>query len=73
MAAEAFMSELDTGVQKISEFPEIRSYYVGNTRRYFFRHFPFAIIYRVHDETVQVVAVAHGRRKPGYWKNRQFG
>jgi plasmid stabilization system protein ParE len=32
--------------------------------------FPYARIYRVHDETVFVVAVAHQRRAPGYWRGR---
>jgi hypothetical protein len=28
------------------------------------------LIYRVVDNRIQVVAVAHGRRRPGYWKSR---
>ena len=32
--------------------------------------FPYALIYRVHDETVFIVAVAHQRRAPGYWRGR---
>lgn len=33
--------------------------------------FPYSIIFRLLDkDTVQVLAVAHGSREPGYWKNR---
>ena len=33
---------------------------------------PYAIVYVLHDaETVVVLAVAHGRRKPGYWTRRR--
>lgn len=30
--------------------------------------FPFALIFEVIDEVVFVVAFAHLRRQPGYWK-----
>ena len=40
------------------------------TRRYLMRRFPFFVVYRLFGETVQVVAVAHGRRRPGYWTAR---
>ncbi len=28
------------------------------------------VVYRLVGATIQVIAVAHGRRKPGYWKTR---
>ena len=36
-----------------------------NLRRAILPQFPFAIIYR--NAKVQVLAVAHQRRRPGYW------
>ncbi len=40
-------------------------------RRYLLRSFPFAVIYRiVGGEALEVVAVAHQRRRPGYWTTR---
>lgn len=33
--------------------------------------FPYSIFYRVVGEILQITAVAHSRRRPGYWKNRQ--
>ncbi len=35
--------------------------------------FPLAIVYLVIDEEVYVVAYAHERRRPGYWKHRVDG
>lgn len=32
--------------------------------------FPYAVIYRVAADEVQVGCVMHGRRRPGYWKHR---
>jgi hypothetical protein len=42
----------------------------GDFRRSLVRRFPFAVIYRAKDETVYVVAVAHQRRRPNYWRSR---
>jgi hypothetical protein len=32
--------------------------------------FPFAVFYRFDDAEVIIVAVAHRRRRPGYWSRR---
>ncbi|WP_221032417.1 hypothetical protein [Actomonas aquatica] len=32
--------------------------------------FPFAVHYRVESDCIRVVAIAHGRQKPGYWRKR---
>ena len=69
-AAAAFLTELDQAVEHIAETPGRWPVYLQDTRRFLLRKFPFAIIYREVGETIQLVAVANGRRKPGYWKNR---
>ena len=63
--------ELDRAVELISERPEAGAPYVANTRRVLLRRFPFFVVYRVLVERVQIVAVAHARRRPGYWGARQ--
>jgi toxin ParE1/3/4 len=35
------------------------------------RHFPYLIIYRATADTIIVRAVAHQRRRPGYWSGRR--
>jgi len=69
-AAEAFLAELDRAVELISEGPMRWPTHLHGTRRFLLRRFPFGVVYRQLGETVQVVAVAHARRKPGYWKDR---
>jgi plasmid stabilization system protein ParE len=68
--AAFFLTELDHAVEHIAETPGRWPVYLQGTRRFLLRKFPFAIIYREVGETIQLVAVAHGRRKPGYWKDR---
>jgi plasmid stabilization system protein ParE len=69
-ASMRFRHELDRAVDLISDRPEAWSPYVGGTRRILLRRFPFFVVYRVFDERVQIVAVAHARRRPGYWRKR---
>ena len=69
-AAEAFLAELDRAVELISEGPLRWPTYLHSTRRFLLRRFPFGVIFRQAGEAVQIVAVAHARRKPGYWKDR---
>jgi hypothetical protein len=28
------------------------------------------LVYRLRDDVVEVLAVAHGKRRPGYWQSR---
>lgn len=35
------------------------------------RRFPFSIVYTVTADAIVVVAVAHHRRRPGYWLHRE--
>jgi plasmid stabilization system protein ParE len=69
-AAEAYLAELDWAVAAIAENPEMWPRYVQGTRRYILHRFPFYVVYRETADRIEIIAVAHGRRKPGYWKDR---
>ena len=69
-AADALLVELDRAVVRIADAPSRWPIFLLGTRRFLLRRFPFAVVYREVGETVQVIAVAHARRKPGYWKER---
>jgi plasmid stabilization system protein ParE len=40
-------------------------------RRCLVRRFPYFIFYTVAADDVHVVAVAHAKRRPGYWRRRE--
>ena len=65
-----FRRELDRAVDLIAERPVTGSPYLGNTRRILLRRFPFFVVYRQRGENVQILAGAHARRRPGYWRTR---
>jgi plasmid stabilization system protein ParE len=69
-AAHAFLAELDLAIEKITEDPGIWPRYVAGTQRFLLQRFPFSVVYRLVSNRIEVVAIAHGRRKPGYWKRR---
>jgi hypothetical protein len=42
----------------------------SRARRYVFPRYPFSLVDILRGEAIEVVAVAHGRRRPGYWRSR---
>src|SRR5262245_53997826 len=69
-ASARFLRELDRAIERIAERPEAGSPYVSSTRRVLLRRYPFIVVYRVRGGDVEIVAVAHARRRPGYWRAR---
>jgi plasmid stabilization system protein ParE len=69
-AAERFLDELDAAVDQISRNPGQYPSYNFATRRMVLRRFPFVIIFREAAVRVEIIAIAHGRRRPGYWRDR---
>ena len=69
-AAERLVGEINQAIERILEAPERWPTGLRGTRKVKLPSFPFLIIYRESDHTIAVLAVAHGRRGPGYWKER---
>lgn len=69
-AAVKFVAQLDRAIDLVIESP--RRWPSGEyaTRKFVLRRFPFAIVYREKKAAIQVLAIAHGHRRPGYWKER---
>lgn len=70
VAGQAFLLELDLVVERILEAPERWPLSVHRTRRIVFPRFPFSVYYRVSGDVVEIIAVAHQSRRPGYWQSR---
>lgn len=69
-AATGFLFDLEHAIDRIREAPDAWPRVGRRARRYVFPRFPFSLVYRVSPTLIEVVAVAHHRRKPGYWKSR---
>ncbi len=62
--------EVNRAVNKIAEAPHRWPTILGNVRRYLVHRFKYQIIYQVLHQEIQIVAVMHTRRRPGYWIER---
>jgi plasmid stabilization system protein ParE len=71
-----FFAELRRGLQVITENPRVSPPWPGGraqalgVRRFTLARFPFVLPYLVLEELVVVLAIAHMRRRPGYWLER---
>lgn len=45
----------------------------AGARRILVTGFPYDVVYQVRDDVVEVLAVAHQHRRPGYWRERLPG
>lgn len=70
-AAIRFSLELDDAETAILDRPEAWPAVGAENRHYLLRRFPFSVVYPVEPLKVVIVAVAHARRRPGYWKHRK--
>ena len=67
---QAFLSEFERSVELLLEHPKFGAVWRGATRRLPLRRFPYSIVYELREDEVRVIAVAHQRRRPGFWTGR---
>ena len=66
-----FISAVQHAISRAAEAPHHGSPMGADIRRVFVDAFPYAVLYSVESTRLLVVAVAHFRRRPGYWKHRR--
>jgi plasmid stabilization system protein ParE len=69
-AAPDFAEELKRALVQINKAPLACPSYLHGTRRMLLSRFPFAVVFRERLHDIQVVAIAHAKRRPGYWAKR---
>ena len=69
-AAIGFSTELRRAYSAIHTDPQLYPAYLYGTQRLILKRYPFSVIYREILDSIQVLAVAHAKRRPGYWKDR---
>jgi plasmid stabilization system protein ParE len=66
----AFLAETVAAIDRIRRFPRGWHPLGPELRRCLLRRFPYGVIYRVENEGVLIVALAHVHRRPEYWRTR---
>ena len=67
----ALVTEFERTANLLRDNPLLGAVFRSTRRRYILRRFPYSIIYQVAAEELRILAVAHHRRRPGYWTQRK--
>jgi toxin ParE1/3/4 len=69
-----FRQEIEAAVARIRENPrEFPSHTEPGTRKCLVRRFPYTIFFAELEDSLWMVAIAHHKRRPGYWSRRSSG
>jgi len=66
-----FAREVKTTIRKIVATPDRWRVLEADVRRCLVRVFPYSVLYTIEADYVLIIAVAHGKRQPGYWRHRR--
>lgn len=67
-----FLDDIQHAIDSIRTQPEVGSPVAQGFRRTLVRRFPYSIIYVVEPGQIVVAAIAHQRRRPGFWQGRSL-
>lgn len=68
----ALQEEVEEATTRIQANPQIgTSYGVAGLQYVVLRRFPYVVYYKEFEHTIWVPAIAHARRRPGYWRGRR--
>jgi plasmid stabilization system protein ParE len=69
-AAQGFLDELHRTLERIAANPDGFAIYQHGVRACAMQRFPYLVVYRSTETHIEIVAVPHAHRRPGYWKRR---
>ncbi|HEY6896497.1 MAG TPA: type II toxin-antitoxin system RelE/ParE family toxin [Rhodocyclaceae bacterium] len=69
--AQAFFVEFEHAMQLLLQHPMLGAAWLRGKRRLVMKHFPYSIVYSAAGHDIQVLAIAHQSRRPGYWRSRK--
>ena len=68
--AGRFAQEVRTAIGKIVTTPNRWRILEADVRRCLVRVFPYAVLYTIEADYILILAIMHGKRRPGYWRHR---
>ena len=67
-----YLAEFEVAMRRVVESPQLSPIEVPpEIRIAYLQRFPFSILFRVGQNEIQVLAIAHQRRRPRYWLGRK--
>ena len=69
--ADAFRAEVFDTIDRIAAAPLAHAADEDGNRKRVLRRFPYTVFYEATDSLIAVLAVAHHRRNPRYWRSHR--
>lgn len=66
----AFITEVHRAASMLISYPLAAPKVRGTIRSKALFHFPYSLFYSIEADSILIVAVAHQKRRPTYWRNR---
>ena len=66
----ALIDDVEKAVFEILGHPNACKYVSKHLRRKVLRRFPYGLIYAVEPDRIRILALAHFKRRPEYWRYR---
>jgi toxin ParE1/3/4 len=67
---EELVAEVDKTLKSVSDRPELHAVGFKGVRQALVDRFPYVVFFRIHDESIRVLAVLHAKRNPRVWRSR---
>jgi len=65
-----FLDDVQNAIDRLRANPMLGQIVLGELRRSLLSRFPYSLIYSIEPDNILIVAVAHQRRRPNYWRER---
>jgi hypothetical protein len=67
---ERFLRRVEDATAFMQEYPRGAPIMQGAARGKVVSRFPYTVLYSIEERGIYVLAVAHHKRRPGYWRSR---
>ncbi len=67
---ERLLDAIEEAIEFLREHPTLWRHDERGRRKYRVKRFPYLIIYKVTQQTIYILAIAHTSKKPEYWESR---
>ena len=68
---DAFVVEVQHAVERLAASPLAGRAVENDIRWWLVKRFPYRVLYRVRDDHIRILAIAHQKRRPLYWHGRR--
>lgn len=68
---DAFLAEIHRAVEALLAAPLAGAVVEGDVRWWLVKRFPYSVLYRIRDDHVRILAIAHQKRRSFYWRRRR--